>query len=361
MLRANQCNRERGGDKMAEKIYGGNKPSYGVTEREDGCIELRVYHDNTKEMRPKLAKHIHRPSELLQHYAAYSRSSIRAKYWLARVVDDYRPYFLQDRVKIMLDPSTTPVAAVAPPVPARPHDSPAKQGLRTATPSVTRGLTAQEACAALHEVLDALPQLVSPAQVPFADGLYFFYEEGETSGHAPNGRIVRVGNHPRKQGWLVSRLRMHYSGNKNSSVFRKFLGGALLRRDNPSNPCLSPAPGKGHWENGNAKACPRCRPTEARVSELLRQRFTFRCVRVPDLVERTGFEALLVATLAACEVCCPSSSWLGLYAYSEKVRASGLWNSQYVGDATIDQSNLGRFQELVSASVEPFTRLKKNI
>lgn len=227
-------------------------------------------------------------------------------------------------------------------------------------PGMTSEVTPEEACAAIHDALSPLPLRTSPVDVPFGDGLYFFYEEGETSGHAPNGRIVRVGNHPRRQGGLVSRLRMHYSGNKNSSVFRKFLGGALLRRDNPSNPCLSPAPGKGHWENGNAKACPRCRPTEAGVSELLRQRFAFRSVWVPDKAERNGLEALLVATLAACRVCRPSSSWLGQYAYSEKVHASGLWNSQYVGGTTIDGSTLSRFQELVSASL-PFRRLKKNM
>jgi hypothetical protein len=226
---------------------------------------------------------------------------------------------------------------------------------------MTGEVTPEETCAAIHAALSPLPLRASPAEVPFVDGLYFFYEEGEVSDHAPNGRIVRVGNHPRRQGGLVSRLRMHYSGNKNSSVFRKFVGGALLRRDNPSNLCLSPAPGKGHWENGNAKACPRCRPTEARVSDLLRDRFRFRCVWVPDLVERNGLEALLVATLAACRVCRPSSSWLGLHAYSGKVRASGLWNSQYVGGTTIDGATLSRFQGLVSASIEPFTRLKKNM
>lgn len=226
---------------------------------------------------------------------------------------------------------------------------------------MTREATPEEACKAIHEALEELPLLTSPSQVRFEDGLYFFYEQGEVSDHGPNGRIVRVGNHPRSRGGLVSRLKMHYSGNKNSSVFRKFLGGALLRRANPADPCLSPAPGKGHWENGNAKACPRCRPTEARVSELLPQRLRFRCVWVPDTTERNGLEALLVATLAACGVCRPSSLWLGLYAYSEKVRASGLWNSQYVGDAMIDQSNLARFQALVSASLGRFGRLKKNM
>ncbi len=99
---------------------------------------------------------------------------------------------------------------------------------------MTLALPSQKACAVVHDALGVLPLLSSPADVPFADGLYFFFEEGESSYHAPNGRIVRVGNHPRKQSGLVSRLRMHYSGSKNSSVFRKFfipsLSGVYLPR-----------------------------------------------------------------------------------------------------------------------------------
>jgi len=226
---------------------------------------------------------------------------------------------------------------------------------------MTRVVGPKDACKAIHEALEALPLLASPADVPFTDGLYFFYEQGEASKHAPNGRIVRVGNHPRSQGGLVSRLRMHYSGNKNSSVFRKFLGGGLLRRANPADPCLSPAPGKGHWEKQGAKTCPRCKPAEGRVSEILRQRFKFRCVWVADLGERNELEALLVATLAACDVCRPSSSWLGLYAYSDKVRASGLWNSRYIGDSTTDESSLARFRQAISASLQRFGRSKNNM
>ncbi len=238
-------------------------------------------------------------------------------------------------------PSPRGAAPVAAPAPAPRPRSPLQGGA---------AVTPEEACRQIHDALVAKPRRTSPAQVPFKDGLYFFYEEGEVSEHGPNGRIVRVGNHPRSQGGLVRRLRMHCSGNKNSSVFRKFLGGALLRRSNPNDHCLSPGPGKGHWERQDEKTCPRCQPTEAQVSGLLRQRFSFRCVLIPDMAQRNDLEALLVATLAACKACRPSSSWLGQYAYSEKVRASGLWNSQYVGDPTIDELTLGRFLKLVAAS-----------
>ena len=126
----------------------------------------------------------------------------------------------------------------------------------------------EEACQAVHALLYGLPEFKQPAEVPITDGLYFFYEDGESSQHAPDGRIVRVGNHPRPDGTLVRRLRQHYYGRKIGSVFRKFLGGALMRTENPSHPshpshpCLASEPGKGHWERQHEKPCHRYRSVE---------------------------------------------------------------------------------------------------
>jgi len=212
----------------------------------------------------------------------------------------------------------------------------------------------EEVCAAIHDALESLPLLSSPTDVPFFDGLYFFYEDGETSEHGAHGRVVRVGNHPRSSGGLRKRLRQHYSGRKNGSVFRKFLGGALLRRRDPQSPCLLPAPGKGHWEHQDEKACDRCRPLEEEVSQLLRRSFQFRCVMVEDREERNELEKVLIATIAACPVCGPSATWLGHHAYSDKVRSSGLWNSDHVGGPTITAHQLERFRSLARASVEAF-------
>ena len=217
----------------------------------------------------------------------------------------------------------------------------------------------EEVCAAIHDALESLPLLSSPTDVPFLDGLYFFYEDGETSRHAPSGRIVRVGNHPGSVGGLVRRLRNHYSGRKNGSVFRRLLGGALIRRRDPDSLCLAPSPGKGHWEHQNDKACERCQPLEEEVSQLLRSSFRFRCVMVEDREERNELEAALVATLAACPVCGPSTSWLGRYAYSDKVRSSGLWNSQFVGGPTVTERQLERFRRLVQVSPEAFEGRRK--
>ena len=85
-------------------------------------------------------------------------------------------------------------------------------------------------CQQIHDALSHLPLYTRAADVPFDDGLYFFYESDEVSGHAPGGRVVRVGNHPRSDGTLKRRLNTHYTGHKNSSVYRKLVGGALLRQ-----------------------------------------------------------------------------------------------------------------------------------
>lgn len=100
---------------MAEKYYGGNKRSYGVIERQDGWIELHVYHDN-KDMRRLLQKHTNDPSYFLQRQDTFKCSSIRAMFWLAKVLDDHRSYFKQNMVRIILNPSIPHVAMAVPAV-----------------------------------------------------------------------------------------------------------------------------------------------------------------------------------------------------------------------------------------------------
>jgi hypothetical protein len=65
------------------------------------------------------------------------------------------------------------------------------------------------------------------------NGISFFYEIGE-----PDGRIVRVGTH-RVDGRFRKRVRLHYGGNKDASVFQMHVGGALMLRDWPNDPRLT--------------------------------------------------------------------------------------------------------------------------
>lgn len=200
---------------------------------------------------------------------------------------------------------------------------------------------------AVHAALERLPMLTSPADVRVSDGIYFFYEEHEHGPHAPSGRVVRVGTH-RAAGGLAPRLAKHYSGQKNGSAFRKSLGGALLRRRDEKHPCLAPRRGSGHWEHQGGRTCPLCAPVEAEVSRLLRTRFAFRVVAVADPGRRKVVEERLIATLAQCRECQPSSAWLGSYAYAHAMRESGLWNTLSVNGPRLTASRLEDFEGLIA-------------
>jgi hypothetical protein len=197
-------------------------------------------------------------------------------------------------------------------------------------------LDADDACRSIHEVLADLPRYTSPREVPFANGLYFFFEAGESSPHG-EPRITRIGNHPNAQDRLVGRLADHYRTRrdaKNGSVFRRYLGGALLRQDG-RRACLEPGPGRGHWELSHAHECDACAPYEDLVTERLRSSFSFTCVRADDQLLRNRLERALIASVAQCSISRPSSTWLGTLTYSERVHASGLWNSDAVDGSGI--------------------------
>lgn len=86
---------------MRETHYGKNKVLYEVVETANGRIQLNVRHSNSA-MRHVLKNAIGNPRRLLACYDAFSRSSIRAKYWLAHVMNDYRVYFEKEQVDIVL-------------------------------------------------------------------------------------------------------------------------------------------------------------------------------------------------------------------------------------------------------------------
>lgn len=210
--------------------------------------------------------------------------------------------------------------------------------------------TAPAACHDLHKILSELPLYKSPQDLQFTDGLYFFYEDGESTEHDSGNRVVRVGNHPRKDGRLIRRLKEHYRGTKNGSVFRRYMGGALIRRQNPNSSCLEPSPGKGHWEKQGSKTCPNFGHVEQQVSSYVSDKMQFRCVYIPDREERNRFEEMLIATLAGCENCRPSENWLGGFAYGDRVRESGLWNNEFVGGETMNQEDVRRLSLLAANS-----------
>ena len=159
------------------------------------------------------------------------------------------------------------------------------------------------------------------------NGLAFFYEQSEGS------RIVYVDTHKAEAG-LYTRLRKHF-GTRNSnrawrrtSDLRLAVGGALLVRDQD--------PRIREWADRQGERMPE---VEAMVTDQLLTTFTFRALQVDSLDERLSLERDLIATLSATPEMMPE--WLGQYAVSSRIRASGLWNNDHVGASErVDQDRL---------------------
>ena len=85
---------------MATRTYGKRTRSYEVIERENGWIDLLVYHKN-KDMRETLKRHKSEPQYFYERRKQYRLNNLTAKKWLAQVIDDYCTCFKKGRVKFV--------------------------------------------------------------------------------------------------------------------------------------------------------------------------------------------------------------------------------------------------------------------
>ena len=162
-------------------------------------------------------------------------------------------------------------------------------------------------------------------------GVYFFQEPGEERSDTGDGpRIVRVGIHALKAGarsTLWGRLSQHKNGNCRSSIFRRLVGSALIKRDGLSCPS---------WGKDTSTPC--VKDTERRVSAVIGA-MPFLWLAVEDepgpnslrgYIERNAIA--LLSNFDKPSLDPPSRGWLGCWCDRERVRRSGLWNSNHVDE-----------------------------
>lgn len=193
-------------------------------------------------------------------------------------------------------------------------------------------------------------------------GVYFFMEEGEDRTGTGNGaRIVRVGTHALKTGSktkLWTRLKQHKGvtstggGNHRGSIFRKIVGAASIQKKGLDHPT---------WGEGDTA------PREVRQSELCLERtvskhigaMSFLWLAIEDepgpesqrgYIERNAIA--LISNFGKHPIDPPSPSWLGRHCDREKVRASGLWNSNHV-DEDYDPAFLDALARLIDKMKTP--------
>ena len=175
-------------------------------------------------------------------------------------------------------------------------------------------------------------------------GVYFFMEPGEVRAETGDGpRIVRVGTHALKTGAktkLWSRLKQHKGitrsggGNHHGSIFRLIVGAALMQRDRLDFPSW----GKGGTAPREVRKLEQ--PLERKVSTIIGD-MPFLWLAIEDepgpdslrgYIERNAIALLSNYNDEKHPIDSPSPSWLGRYCDREKVRNSGLWNSNHVDE-----------------------------
>jgi hypothetical protein len=175
-------------------------------------------------------------------------------------------------------------------------------------------------------------------------GVYFFFENDELR---ENGkmRVVRVGTHALKMGsksTLWKRLRQHKGtekgrhpggGNHRGSIFRLHVGAALISKNKLNVPT---------WLEGK-NSIQNIRDIEYRFEKHVTNHIgsmPFLWVKVDDkpgpnslrgYIERNAI-GLLSNYNKNQQIDTPSDSWIGQYAYRDRIKKSGLWNVNHVDE-----------------------------
>lgn len=143
-------------------------------------------------------------------------------------------------------------------------------------------------------------------------GIYVMFEEGQF-GKDGSPRIVRIG----KASNLQNRLKTHYSGNVDTSAFRRQVQSAL--------------------SNSNLPA------TEKDVSDYIRKNISFAIIRIPFILSCDELERSLINIVAYNSKDYDTPNWLGLKCSNENVKKYKIWNDQN----TLEKSEDANYTDLV--------------
>lgn len=219
-------------------------------------------------------------------------------------------------------------------------------------------------CKRLHDALEPFPVLQYPFDLEALhdNGIYFFYEKGEVWGH--NGakpRIVRIGTS--RDGNFKNRLMDHFLINrerwmdfgamrpapKDRSIFRKNIGRAIVNKEYPDyldvwN--IDFTTRKNRDMHHNLRDIELEKNIETKITEILKEQFSFRYIVLENQRERMGsggLESRLIGTVSKCKYCKPSENWLGNHSPVDRIRESGLWLYQHLYGHGLTEEDINRF------------------
>jgi hypothetical protein len=86
--------------------------------------------------------------------------------------------------------------------------------------------------------------------------------------------------------------------------------------------------------------------TEAEVTAILKERFSFTVIPVTTKEQRLLLESRIISTIAKCRDCGPSAAWFGLQSPKEKIRTSGLWLVNELDKKSVEERDLCMLREI---------------
>jgi hypothetical protein len=183
-------------------------------------------------------------------------------------------------------------------------------------------------------------------------GVYFFLEPGETRASTDQLRVTRVGTHAVSAGSSTSlwdRLKQHYGtgagssdhphgGAHRGSVYRKRVGEAIIEKHGLHADYPDWDKRWSSIERERSEVRDEEYILERRVSTYIREQL-FLWVNLDDEPssnsDRAYLEQNVIALLSNFEeqpIDPRGAGWLGQYSQSRKIRESGLWNVNHVGE-----------------------------
>lgn len=190
----------------------------------------------------------------------------------------------------------------------------------------------------------------------FTNGIYVYFQKDELLANG-QPRIVRIGTHT-GDGNLIARIRNHYRGKKESSIFRKNIGLCLLKQRgdveymkiwNAQTSVIEIRNKLSHLIDIQKEIA-----LENEISDYLANNFYFVAFEVPTQERRLKIEQGLISALAYASNNKQSSKWLGNYSEKTNLLRSGMW---LVKEMDKDSLNIDDLEYINSYFNNPITNL----
>jgi len=176
------------------------------------------------------------------------------------------------------------------------------------------------------------------------NGLFVLFEKGEK--FHDEDRIVYIGSNIKKDKIPKMLNFIFKDGNRDNTSFRKNIGKALLAKiDNPyikKFKITQDSNINNLWDMNlkefnemyleNSIENQKIEKIEEMVSQYIQDNFSFSIIELDNKLKRLNLKSKIISTLSLSDESKPSKKWLGYNSPRGKIRKSGLWLEQHIGN-----------------------------